>query len=191
MSYPRAYHRKHYLIDKQFQLAFIMKFCSVVVFSSLVIGAMIFFFTKDSTTVAIENTRVFVKPTADFILPQIVVTIIVVATVFSVVLFAMSLFATHRIVGPMYRLRKEIDNVRGGDLTGAFIIRDKDQLKGLAKSLGDMGAVLRQKHVELKDRTDSLKEFLKEKNYCVSFDDKERFSEILKEIDDVLVYFKV
>jgi hypothetical protein len=103
----------------------------------------------------------------------------------------MALIATHRIAGPMFRLRKEIDGLRGGDLTGAFIIRDKDQLKGLARSLSDMNMVLRQKHVELKHRTDSLKGFLKDKNYCVSFEDKEKFSELLKDIDDILIYFKV
>jgi len=38
----RAYHRKNYLVDKKFQLAFIMRFCTVVILSSLVIGALIF-----------------------------------------------------------------------------------------------------------------------------------------------------
>jgi methyl-accepting chemotaxis protein len=191
MSYTRAYHRKQYLIDKKFQLTFIMKFCTIVILSSLVIGALIFYLSRNSTTVAIENTRVFVKPTSDFILPQVVITVIVVSVIFSSILFVMALIATHRIAGPMYRLRKEIDNVRGGDLTSAFIIRDKDQLKGLAKSLGDMGSVLRQKHADLKTRTDTLRSFLKEKNYSVSFEDKERFSALLKDIDDILVYFKV
>ncbi|MDD4941663.1 MAG: methyl-accepting chemotaxis protein [Candidatus Omnitrophica bacterium] len=191
MSYARTYHRRQYLIDEKFQLAFIMKFCTIVILASLAIGLFIFFFTRSSTTVAIENTRVFVKPTADFILPQLVITIIVVSVVFSAILFAMALIATHRIAGPMYRLRKEIDNLRGGDLTSAFIIRDKDQLKGLARSLNDMGLVLRQKHTELKSKTDSLRSFLKDKNYCVAFEDKERFSALLKDIDDILVYFKV
>jgi methyl-accepting chemotaxis protein len=191
MSFKRAYHRKHYLIDKKFQLTFIMKFCAIVLLSSLAIGALVFYLSRNSTTVAIENTRVFVKPTSDFILPQLVITVIAVSVIFSAVLFMMALIATHRIAGPMYRLRKEIDSVRGGDLTSAFIIRDKDQLKGLAKSLGDMGIVLRQKHTELKGKTDSLRAFLKDKNYCVSFEDRDRFSELLKDIDDILVYFKV
>jgi signal transduction histidine kinase len=163
----------------------------VVILSSLAIGALIFYLSRNSTTVAIENTRVFVKPTSDFILPQLVITVIAVSAVFSSLLFVMTLFATHRIAGPMYRLRKDIDSLRSGDLTGAFIIRDKDQLKGLAKSLNDMGFVLRQKHTDLKHRTDSLRSFLKDRNYCVSFEDKERFSDLLKDIDDILVYFKV
>jgi len=82
MSYPRHYHRKHYLIDKKFQLAFVMKFCAVVILASLAIGTFIFYMSRNSTTVAIENTRVFVKPTSDFILPQLVVTVILVSLVF-------------------------------------------------------------------------------------------------------------
>ncbi|HOU36410.1 MAG TPA: hypothetical protein PLJ26_03335 [Candidatus Omnitrophota bacterium] len=191
MSYSRAYHRRNYLIDKKFQLSFIMRFSAIVILASLAIGALIFYFSRNSTTVAIENTRVFVKPTSDFILPQLVITVIVVSVVFSSILFVMALIATHRIAGPMYRLRREIDNVRGGDLTSAFVIRDKDQLKSLARSLNDMGLVLRQKHTELKSKTDVLKSFLKDRNYCVSFEDKDRFSALLKDIDDILVYFKV
>ncbi|MFA5101211.1 MAG: hypothetical protein WC547_10040 [Candidatus Omnitrophota bacterium] len=191
MSYTRAYHRKHYLIDKKFQLTFIMKFCTIVILASLVIGALIFYLSRNSTTVAIENTRVFVKPTSDFILPQLVITVIVVSVVFSSILFVMALIATHRIAGPLFRLRKEIDSFRGGDLTSAFIIRDKDQLKGLAKSLSDMGIVLREKHTDLKAKTETLRTFLKDRNYCITFEDRDRFSEILKDIDDILVYFKV
>ncbi|MFA6384293.1 MAG: hypothetical protein WCY10_02855 [Candidatus Omnitrophota bacterium] len=191
MSYARAYHRKQYLIDKKFQLAFIMKFCSVVVISSLAIGALIFYVSRNSTTVAIQNTRVFVKPTSDFILPQLVIISIAVSVVFSSILFVMALISTHRIAGPLYRLRKEIESFRGGDLTNAFIIRDKDQLKGLAKSLRDMGSALRRKHAELKSKTDTLRSFLKDRNYCVVFEDKERFSALLKDIDDILAYFKV
>lgn len=191
MSYSRTYHRRNYLIDKKFQLSFIMRFSAIVILASLAIGALIFYFSRNSTTVAIENTRVFVKPTSDFILPQLVITVIVVSVVFSSILFVMALIATHRIAGPMYRLRREIDNVRGGDLTSAFVIRDKDQLKSLARSLNDMGLVLRQKHTELKSKTDVLKSFLKDRNYCVSFEDKDRFSALLKDIDDILVYFKV
>ena len=147
--------------------------------------------SRNSTTVAIENTRVFVKPTSDFILPQLVIIVILVSVVFSSILFVMAVIATHRIAGPLYRLRKEIDSVRGGDLTNAFVIRDKDQLKGLAKSLSEMGLVLRHKHAELKGKTDTLRSFLKDKNYCVAFEDRDRFAALLKDIDDILVYFKV
>jgi len=174
MSYSRAYRRSHYIVDKKFQLSFIMKFCSVVILASLAIGALIFYFTHNSTTVAIENTRVFVKPTSDFILPQLVITIIVVSVVFSAILsYGAYCHAPHR--RPHLSLRKEIENLQNGDLTGAFAIRDKDQLKTLARSLSDMARALRQKHTELKSKTDSLRSFLKEKNYCVPFEDKERF----------------
>ena len=75
----KGYSRKHYFIDKEFQTKFILRFCGVVVVSSLLIGILIFLLSQNSTTVAIENTQVRVKTTADFILPVLVQTIIVVS----------------------------------------------------------------------------------------------------------------
>jgi methyl-accepting chemotaxis protein len=183
--------RKKYLIDKYFQITFILKFCIIVILSSLAIGALILYLTRNSTTVAIENTKVVVKSTADFILPVVALTITVVAFFASMVLASVALIITHRIVGPLYRLRREIDMLREGDFTKQFQVRNKDQLKDLAKSLATMSSVLRLKHTELKKKSDLMREFLKEKNYCVSFEDKDRFSAMLKGIDDILNSFKV
>ncbi len=183
--------RKHYLIDKDFQLGFIFKFCVIVIFSSLVIGGLVFFLTRNSTTVAIENTRVSVKSTADFILPVLVLTVVVVAFFSTLVLSAMALIISHRIVGPLYRLRKGIDVLKDGDFTNEFHVRNKDNLKDLAKSLSGMSGELRNRHVELKKKSEQLKEFLKERNYNLSFEDKERFLGMLEEIDGVLRFFKV
>ncbi len=183
--------RKHYLIDKDFQLGFILKFCVIIIFSSLVIGGLVFYLTRNSTTVAIENTRVSVKSTADFILPVLVLTVAVVAFFSTLVLSVTALIISHRIVGPLYRLRKGIDVLRDGDFTKEFHVRNKDNLKDLAKSLTEMSGELRNRHIDLKKKSGQLKEFLKERNYNLSFDDKERFSEMLEEIDGILRFFKV
>ncbi len=183
--------RKHYLIDKDFQISFIFKFCGIVILGSLIIGGVIFYLTQNSTTVAIENTKVIVKSTADFILPILALTVAVVALFSSIVLSIMALFISHRIVGPLYRLRKEIDLLKEGDLTKQFQVRSKDQLKDLAKSLADMSNILRKRHGELKKRSEQLRQFLKERNYNIPFEDKERFAQMLEGIDQVLQFFKV
>jgi signal transduction histidine kinase len=183
--------RKNYLIDKDFQISFISKFCAIVIFSSFVVGALVFYSTRNSTTVAIENTRVIVKSTADFIFPVLILITAVVAFFSSILLSLMALIISHRILGPLYRLRKEIDMLKEGDFTKQFQIRNKDNLKDLAKSLAEMSGTLRRRHFELKRRSDHLRLFLKERNYNISFEDKERFLQMLEGIDLVLNSFKV
>ncbi len=183
--------RGNYLIDKGFQIGFIFKFCLIVIFASVGIGMLVFYLTRGSTTVAIENTKVIVKSTADFIMPVLILTVAAVTLFSSFVLSIMALIISHRIVGPLYRLRKEIDMLKEGDFTKQFHVRNKDNLKDLAQSLGDMSATLRKRHVELKKRSDQLKEFLKERNYNVPFEDKERFALMLEGLDKVLNFFKV
>jgi len=183
--------RRKHLINKKFQIKFIFKFCLTVIFASLAIGVLVYWFSRGSTTVAIENTKVVVKRTQDFILPMLIAVVLVVKISASAVIFLSTLFATHRIAGPIYRLNQEIDKLKQGDLTCAFKIRRKDEFRELAKNLNEMSGVLRENHSELKVKIDGLKSFLRERNYSVSSEDKEVFSSKVKEIEGLINYFKV
>jgi methyl-accepting chemotaxis protein len=187
---PRS-RRRQYIVDKDFQIGFIFKFCATVILSSFIIGGVVFYFTGNSTTVAIENTKVIVKPTSDFILPVLAMTAAITAVFSSLVLGVIALIISHRIVGPLYRLRKEIEFLKEGDFTKQFQVRNRDNLKDLAKSLGEMSLTLRKRHTELKRRSTQLAQFLKDRNYTISPEDKDRFSQMLEGIDAILNFFKV
>ena len=186
----KGYTRRNYFIDSRFQTKFILKFCAVVFVSSLLIGAIIFLLSRNSTTVAIENTRVQVKATADFILPVLVQTIVVVSIFSALVVAVLTLLISHKISGPLFRLKREIDTLRDGDLGRNFNIRASDQLQALSKSLNDMSISLRQRYVEVKDKCKNLKGLLEEKKYSLSEADKKQVAKVLEEIDGLLKRFK-
>ena len=50
---PSKYRRRNYYIDKDFQTKFILKFCSLVAFGSLLTVALIYRSARHSTTVGI------------------------------------------------------------------------------------------------------------------------------------------
>jgi methyl-accepting chemotaxis protein len=187
----KGYSRRNYFIDKQFQGKFIMKFCALVVVSSLLIAALIFVLSQNSTTVAIENTKVQVKTTSDFILPVLIQTVIIVSIFTALAVIILTLFISHQISGPLFRLKREIDKLKDGDLGRNFNIRSSDQLQALSKSLNDMCISLRQKYVDVKDRCLELKEFLEDKKVTLSVDDRRKATKILKEIDSALKNFKI
>jgi len=183
--------RKRHFIDKDFQTKFILKFCAIVIISSLLIGGLMFLLSQDSTTVAIENTRVVVKRTADFILPLMTATLLIVTLITATTVIILTLLTSHKISGPLYRLKQEIDILKEADLTRNFNIRAKDQLQALAKSLSDMSDSLRTKHSDLKKKCSILITYLKDNNFRIQPEQKEDFSRMLQDIEDILNYFKV
>ncbi|KPK96711.1 MAG: hypothetical protein AMJ95_12625 [Omnitrophica WOR_2 bacterium SM23_72] len=183
--------RKQYIVNRQLQVKFILRFCLKVIFASAAIGLLVFHFTKGSTTVAIENTRVMVKGTQDFILPVILTTVLSVCFFASLAVFLSTLMMTHRIAGPIYRLNREVEKLKQGDLTCSFKVRVKDEFQGLARNLHEMSGILRENYSDLKIKTEQLKNFLSERNYSLSGQDKELFLGRMKEINELLDYFKV
>lgn len=178
--------RRNYFIDKEFQTKFILKFCLIVVLSSLVLSFFIIFLSRGSTTVTIENARVMVKGSADFIFPIMLQTLLI-ATVFSAAAVSvLTLFISHRISGPLYRMKREIDILKSGDLTPSFKIRENDQLQHLASALSELSGSLRDKHKAVKEKASQLRDLLRQPQY-----NKEAVESKLKELEDALNYFKI
>ena len=69
--------RRQYFIDKDFQTRFILKFCILVVLAGIINVGILYFVGKESTTVSIVNSRVIVRTTADFLLPILIQTFLI------------------------------------------------------------------------------------------------------------------
>jgi methyl-accepting chemotaxis protein len=178
--------RRNYFIDKNFQTKFILKFCFITILAAALIGILLFFLSSQSTTVAIENTKINVKTTADFLLPIIIQTLLLV-TLFSAILVAMlTLFVSHKIAGPLYRLKHEIDKLGQGDLSVNFHIRSGDQLRQLSDSLTAMASSLKDKIASLKRESAQLKLTLQNSN----FEGKKQLEEKINSIEETLNNFK-
>ncbi len=182
--------RRTYLIEPSFQGRFIFRFCLVVVMASMLIGGILFYLTSNSTTVAIENTKVFVKPTSDFILPMMIWTLAGVTVVAALAVLFLTMYFSNQIVGPIYRLQREIDLMKDGDFMRNFSIRENDQLQALAQNLSLMTEKLRARHLELKNACQSLFYFMEEKGYVLSPHERDAVKSHLDDIRIILDYFK-
>lgn len=179
--------RRQLMIDRPLQMGFIVKFCSFVMIVSLLVGCLVFFLTLDSTTVTIENTKVAVKATSDFILPGLVLTVVIVSVFSAIAVYFSTLLMTHKVAGPVFRFKREIDLMKAGDLNRHFGIRRDDQFHDLSEALDDMTAGLRNKHLELKSIYRRLRQHLDEKG----LETNNELRELLKEMGETLKYFKV
>ena len=174
--------RRNYFIDRGFQSKFIIRFCLVLLVTSLLIGALFIFFTESSTTVAIENTKVVVKRTSDFIMPIMVQTLIIVTISSALSVIILTLFTSHKIAGPLYRVKKEIDRLKQGDLTSSCRIRKNDQLQNLANDISDLTEAWRDKHKLLRDKVLDIR---------TSLDSGIDVKDKVKELEDIQQFFKV
>ncbi len=130
--------RRIYMIDRSFQVRFIVKFCLLVAAAGVLTIGVVYFLCGRSTTVSILHSKVVVRSTADYLLPLLVQTVLVVMVLVSVASAAVTLFVSHKIAGPLYRLRKAMQEVAGGNLSAQMKLRQADQLQEVAVSFNDM-----------------------------------------------------
>ncbi|MDD5613928.1 MAG: HAMP domain-containing protein [Candidatus Omnitrophica bacterium] len=135
--------RRIYFIDRKFQTQFIIKFCLLVIAGSIVTVGLLYLFASRTTTVSFENTEAVVKSTADFIIPILIQTVIIVMVVTGMFTITLTLFISHKIAGPLYRLEKEFKSMAEGDISANFQLRGNDQLQNIAASLNEMKLRLR------------------------------------------------
>lgn len=174
--------RKIYFIEKNFQTRFILRFCLLVLIGTLVFAGMIYFLGRGTSTLTFLHAKARVLSTSDFLFPILVQTAIVVTIVVSIFTIILTLFISHKIAGPLYRLKKELDTIGKGMFPEDFRIRKKDQLQDLAKSLSSMVKGLKEKIGKLKSDWKELKD---------SLEIKEDIKEKTQKIDDNLEYFKI
>jgi methyl-accepting chemotaxis protein len=186
--------RRIYFIEKKFQARFIVKFCAIVILGTLVMGAWLYLFSSRSTTVSLENTRAVVKTTADFLLPLLLQTLIVITVFVGIATIILTLFISHKIAGPLYRFKKELSTVEAGDLSHDFHIRKNDQLQDLALSMNNAIKKLRETLAELKKQYSVLKNSWEHSLVPMMSQDKKIIEEMKKTMEEMkkrLDYFKI
>ncbi len=153
----KSYARRNYFIDRSFQSKFILKFCLLVALGGFFSIGIIYLLAMRSTSVSIIDSRVVVKTTADFMLPILIQTVVIVTIILSLAVALMTLLLSHKIAGPLYRFRKAFKLLLEGDFSNDFKIREFDQLQDLAVEFNNMIIRTRDKIGSLKNHFNDLK----------------------------------
>ncbi len=189
--------RKIYLIDKPNQIKFASLVIGYLILYVLLMVIIIFLpasltlLSKDALTVEkYEASKEFFSLDA-----RIWPALIIIALVIGI----HSIFITHKVFGPLYRLRKSLQQMQEGDLSFEAKIRNKDYLIEYIDELNTVLKVFRERIDDIKgqngkiiDKTASLKKIMNEKNLQTEeiqgiVDELEKDQEIMKEY---LEYFK-
>jgi len=183
MVKPKGYNRRrNYFIKKEFQLRFILRFCLLVVLTAFISSAVIYHFSSQSVTTVFEDSRIEIKPSTEFIMPGLLLSIFISVILVGSATIAVVMFLTHRIAGPLYKIEKSLERVSKGDLSFEVAFRSNDEMIKLAESFnmatGGLNGLLKDLKADL-GRVEAALDRLKS---AVSEEDG-RLSEIAQETE--------
>ena len=140
MEHP--YKRKQYLVDPAYQIRFVTR-VFMVVLAVAVVSSLI------STGLLWRNMY---RPDEMELRSTLIASLIAVATTLLIelllsipIVFFLGIRQSHRIVGPMNRLKKTIEAISQGDFSQRIILRQGDALEDLAKTINRMAESLQQR----------------------------------------------
>jgi nitrogen fixation/metabolism regulation signal transduction histidine kinase len=113
-------------------------------------------------------------------------TVVLVSLATAVIVVMITLIISHRMAGPVYRLKKEINLLKEGSLKRDFSVRENDHFKDLAQALQEMTNTLHERHSRLKESCQALSALLKKEA-----PDKDKLKKLLDEFQENSNYFKL
>jgi methyl-accepting chemotaxis protein len=150
--------RRAVFIDKRFQGEFILKFVLLLLVGTSVFVLAAYLVLNRRLEETYYSAHFAIKNTGEILLP----TLLTLSAVFIIVLGAaaivITLYVSHHIAGPLFAIRRYLENVARGDLDFEPKLRLKDQTTPLAESLTLALETLNSKLVALHGRAEAMRE---------------------------------
>lgn len=145
----RPYKRKklNLAVKREFQIWLMIRIAGVVFLSSLVAVLILYIYSRQEISSSFYAAHIQIRRVSDLLLPVIGAG----AAVSLLSGLGLALFLPQKLAGPIYRVQKCLESIRGGDLTEHIILRRNDTLTDLADSVNETTAGLRSKIQEIKD----------------------------------------
>lgn len=149
--------RKIIFIDKRFQGEFILKFVLLLLVGTAVFVAAAYLILNRRLEDTYYSAHFAIKSTGEVLLP----TLLALSGVFIVVLglaaVVITLYVSHHIAGPLFAIRRYLENVSRGDLDFKPKLRLKDQTTPLAESLAHAVETLNSRLVAMRLGADAMR----------------------------------
>ncbi len=131
-----AKRRSVFLINRKFQLKFSFYVCSWIILLSCVYPMIIYDLFDYFVRFLAGEGREIPSAVVNSFKVEVIQLLILMHFAFLVLTFLISLFVSHRIAGPIYKLRKSLDGARKGRLE-KVTFRSKDNFQELAESYNE------------------------------------------------------
>jgi methyl-accepting chemotaxis protein len=135
------YKRRQYLVDTAFQLHFVSRIFLVVLAVAVLSCLITFILLWKNMYVPEQESHLPLIAS----LIAVSTTLLVELLVAIPVVFIMGIRQSHRIVGPMNRLKQTLQAIGSGDFSQRITLREGDALEELARSINAMAEELQKR----------------------------------------------
>lgn len=156
----RSWRRRRYFIRKDFQGRFVLRFFLAILLGALIFTLILGVFSSHTLTVTYEDSYLRLDRTPKALFIQILRAHGVYILILGVVISIVSVFLSHRIAGPLYRLEKSVEEISKGNLSFRITLRRKDEVKELADSINGMIDTLSGRIQDIRLHTDAVRKAL-------------------------------
>jgi sensor histidine kinase YesM len=124
------YKRSVFLINPSFQLKFSLMVCSLIFLSSLIYPLLLWdFFTE------IISLHPQLKNNLDSSTNEFLIYLSIVQILFTGLVFILTIFMTHKIAGPLYKLKNHLSSIRQGEPLTPLTFREGDYFQDVAEEI--------------------------------------------------------
>ena len=141
----KRHQRKNYFIKKNFQGRLILGYFLFVTGGCLLFTIILAAFSTDTLTVVYQNHDLQLGLTPVMLAKKILAAQWIFIVLGGGIIVAASLFITHHLAGPMFRLERALDNMLKGNLGDFISLRKKDEGKELAEKINHFNRELSQR----------------------------------------------
>lgn len=188
---PKIHARRQYLINKEVQFSYSWLLILCVGSVILVFGLSLWYINKVHLDLFHQIVgedalpRAYITSVQNQFLIGIPATIVIV----SLLLFALGIYASHRVAGPMYRVTKNMSLIGEENRIDTIQIRKKDQLRELADAFNHMVHALKDRMYQEMRLIDQVRAKIAQLHTGLKGDsvDINKLSEQVKEIDRLAV----
>ncbi|HRK01895.1 MAG TPA: HAMP domain-containing protein [Oligoflexia bacterium] len=132
------YKRSKFLINRRFQLKFAFFVCSWIFALSMVYPIIIYNVFEYFLKILSAPHDVLTVDKVKYVENQVVIVLGILQLLFLTITFMLSIFLSHRIAGPLFKLRRAIDEVSRGNFDQRITFRKNDHFMELQDGFNEM-----------------------------------------------------
>jgi signal transduction histidine kinase len=129
--------RVHYLVNKHMQLGVTIRFMVVTILFALFIGFEVYISIWPVVSEFVP------REVMHLVRRQVLIRTVLFLVPIILVIASFTILVSHRVAGPLFRIKRTIDEVVRGEDVEDIKLRKKDELKSLAAKVNELIALVR------------------------------------------------
>ena len=153
--------RRHYFVKPKLQLHYLGVNLSFAVLVSLILSLIVY--KAGSIQMVAEVSRLYPEGIPGFMLKLILKQIALVFLIALPVIVIASIFLSHKVAGPLFKIEKGLKRIGAGELGLRIRIRKGDKLHDLVREINNTTANMEKLVANVKDSTEKISHLVKER----------------------------